>query len=196
MDKQQQQEQKKKLFAGALLAVAVGVGVYQALFAGGSGVTPAPKSGATQAKGGAAAPAKSGAAAPAAKSGAAEAGPTRLVEVDVNIDELLRGVEEVTFNYETMRIDRDPLAALVGGPLKQDAAGDGAVITATGPMEVLRKKITGIIYDEYDPVAVVDDDVVHVGHQYPNGVKVHAIERDKVIFQLGDALIPVEMKEQ
>jgi len=189
----EKQDPKKVALMVVLLLAAAGVVIYQVMGSGGGTPAPAAKSGAAPATGAA----KSGAA-PAAKTAVAPAagGPTRLVEVDVNIDELLQGVEEVTFNYETMRIERDPLAALVGGPLKQDAAGDGGVLTATGPMEVLRKKITGIIYDDYDPVAVVDDEVIHIGHQYPNGVKVHAIERDKVIFQLGDALIPVEMKEQ
>lgn len=186
----EKQDQKKAIMLGVLLLVAVGVVIYQFMGSSG-GATPSSKPAASA---GGTAGGGASAAKPAAGK-AAPAGPTRLVEVNVNIDELLEGVEEVTFNYETMRIDRDPLAALVGGPLKRDD-GAGAVLTATGPMEILRKKITGIIYDEYDPVAVVDDEVIHIGHQYPNGVKVHAIERDKVIFQLGDALIPVEMKEQ
>ena len=55
--------------------------------------------------------------------------------------------------------------------------------------------MTGIVYDEYNPVAVIDDDVVGLGHVYPDGTKVYAIERDRVVFMIGTAKSPVELKE-
>lgn len=179
---------RKNIIAGVLFVVAIGVVIYQLGFAGG---TPPPDGG------GAPAPAVGAAGTPATAPGAATqaaaAGQAlRLTKVDVNIDELLAGVKEVTFDYDAMRIDRDPLAALVGGPLAQK---NGIPDVFGGRGEILRKKITGIIFDANNPIAVVDDEVVGVGYTYPNGVKVHAIEKDKVIFQLGDSLIPVEMKE-
>lgn len=186
-----QQDPKKVIAMVVLLVAAVGIVIYQVMGSGGSTPAATPKAGT-----------KNGAAAKtAAKTGAAAApaasGPTRLTEVDINIDELLQGVREVTFDYETMRIDRDPLGALVGGPLKGDLeALEGGPLPVAGVGSVLQKKITGIIYDDVSPLAVVDDEVVGVGHEYPNGIKVHAIDRDKVTFQLGDSLIPVEMKEQ
>ena len=186
------QEQKKMAAMVVLFVVAIGLVIYQVMFAGGPTTPPAaPKTGAAAPAAGAA---KSGAAA-APAAAAAASGPARLAEVNVNIDELLAGVEDVKFDYETMRIERDPLGALVGGPLKMDVPIDGPVPVG-GIGSVMQKKITGIVYDEYSPMAVVDDEVVGVGHVYPNGIKVHSIDRNKVTFQLGDSLIPVEMKEQ
>ena len=180
---------RKNIIAGVLFVVAIGVVIYQLGFAGGTpppdgGGAPAPAAGAV----GTPAAAAPGTAAPAAAAGQA----LRLTKVDVNIDELLAGVKEVTFDYDAMRIDRDPLAALVGG-IVNPKTGVPEVFGGRG--EILRKKITGIIFDANNPLAVVDDEVVGVGYTYPNGVKVQAIEKDKVIFQLGDSLIPVEMKE-
>lgn len=182
-------EQKKLAAMVVLFIVAIGVVVYQLMFAGGPAVTPAAKSGA------AAAPKPGTPAAAAAAVAAAASGPTRLTEANVNIDELLAGVEDVKFDYETMRIDRDPLTALVGGPLKLELPANGTVPIG-GIGSIMQKKITGIVFDEYSPMAVVDDEVVGVGHVYPNGIKVYAIERNRVTFQLGDSLIPVDMKEQ
>ena len=124
---------------------------------------------------------------------AAPANPTRLETVDVDIDELLKEIEVVTFDYATERIDRDPMAPLVGRVYR---AGEPTPPGPTPPrMVVLRKNVTGIIWDEYDPVAVVDDEVVSLGHTYPDGTQVYAIERGRVVFKVGDSLIPVEMKE-
>lgn len=183
-------EQRKNAIAAVVGVLAVMVVIYQVMFSGGP-TPPQPTAAeiAAAAAGGAATPAV---AAPA-PAGATGAGPTRLTQVNVNIDELLKGVQEVTFDYESMRIDRDPLAALVGGPLKQDETG-AVPLPGTGT-EIRRKKITGILFDVNNPLAVVDDEVVGVGYTYPNGVKVYSIEKDKVTFQLGDALIEVEMKE-
>ena len=174
----------KNIMAGLLGVAAVGVVIYQIMFAGGP-ATPPSEAGAP--------PAAPGAALDAGLPAAAGvAGPTRLTSVEVNIDELLKGVQEVTFDYDQMRIDRDPLAALVG---KIGNQKEGAPTQISSVQRVLHKRITGIIFDSVRPVAVVDDDVVTVGYVYPDGVKVKAIEKDKVVFQLGDSDIPVEMKE-
>lgn len=173
----------KNVLAGIVGVVAVVVVIYQLMFAGGTPPTPTPPPAAGA--GGVPAPAV---AAPVA---AGEA-PTRLTSVNVNIDELLKGVQEVSFDYEAMRIDRDPLDPLVGQIRDQNAL---PVTGASGVLEIKRKRITGILYDEKNPQAVVDDEVVGIGHVYPNGVKVIEIQKDKVIFQLGDSPIPVEMKE-
>ncbi len=75
----------------------------------------------------------------------------------------------------------------------------GQEINAQAPVEntlqVMRKKVSGIIYDANNPVAVVDDEVVAVGHVYPTGVVVYDIEPKRVVFKVGDSLIPVDLKE-
>lgn len=176
----------KNVLAGLLGVAAVGVVIYQLMFAGGSTPPPPPPPPAG-------APATGGAPAPAVAAPVVPGeAPTRLTSVNVNIDELLKGVQEVSFDYEAMRIDRDPLDPLVGQIRDQNAL---PVTGSSGVLEIKRKRITGILYDEKNPQAVVDDEVVGIGHVYPNGVKVLDIQKDKVIFQLGDSPIPVEMKE-
>ena len=71
-------------------------------------------------------------------------------------------------------------------------------LTPIGPastMEIAEKSVTGIVYNEYAPVAVIDDEVVSEGHQYADGVVLTKIEPKRVWFKWGDAEIPVELKE-
>jgi len=116
-----------------------------------------------------------------------------LKPTDVDIDALVSRIKPVTFDYELSSIDRNPMTPLVGFVAASDQPSGAAQQTTY--VEVLRKKVTGIVWDPTDPVAVVDDDVVRVGHLYPNGVQVYEIRRDEVVFRLGDQLVPVEMKE-
>jgi len=119
--------------------------------------------------------------------------PEKLKTVEVNIDELLANIQQVNFNYQRERIDRNPMEPLITrlGGEEEEAQQQGPA----GPWRVLRKNVTGIIWDEYSPVAVVDNEVVGVGHTYPDGVEVYAIEPERVIFKVGDSLLPVKMKE-
>jgi len=57
------------------------------------------------------------------------------------------------------------------------------------------KRVTGIVWDVSYPVAVVDDEVVSVGHVFPNGTQVYSIEPSRVILKVGDSTIPIEMKD-
>ena len=130
---------------------------------------------------------------PAVTAGAAgqtaPAPPSQLKTVDVDIDALLAELKPVTFNYMKEKVDRNvmtPLVGVLGGPI---APGPGS------PGPLMMRDVTGIIWDEYDPVAVIDDEVVQVGHVYPDGTQVYAIEPNRVIFRVGDMLIPVNLKE-
>ena len=55
--------------------------------------------------------------------------------------------------------------------------------------------VTGIIWDDYNPVAIIDDEVVGTGYKFPTGVSVEKIEPDRVIMRVNDSLVPVELKE-
>jgi len=184
------QENRKKIIVLAILGiVAVGVIVYQATQGFGPTPTTTTK---TQPKTAAKTPAKT-AAKPAAKPAARTAAgdPATFQEVDVDIDELLRGIEVVNFDYQAERIDRDPMLPLVG--IVRPEMGEARLATPS-MAEVLRKQVTGIIYDPQAPAAVVDDVVVTRGHVYPDGTLIYEIEPNRVIFRVGDSLIPVEMR--
>lgn len=169
------QNRRQVIILAVLGVVALAVVLYQFLIAGGP--APAPK-------------AKTTKTAAAAKTATLET--TKLQAVDVDIDELLRGIKIVTFNYEEKRVDRNPMTPLVGyvrpGELEP-------VVQAGTMLDVRRKRVTGIIYDTREPVAIVDDEVVSPGFVYPDGIRVQAIEPNRVVFQVGDTLVPVEMKE-
>lgn len=171
------QNRKQIIILAVLGIVAVGVFAYQfGLFGGADTPAPAAPRPAAQRTAQAAAPAPA----------------TRLQAVEVDVDELLQGIKVVNFDYEMSRVDRNPMSPLVGFV----RPGDIAPVAGPGTLlDVRRKRVSGIIYDNRDPVAVVDDEIVGPGHQYPDGIRVHAIEPSRVVFQVGDALVPVEMKE-
>ncbi|MBI1317928.1 MAG: hypothetical protein GC168_03130 [Candidatus Hydrogenedens sp.] len=116
----------------------------------------------------------------------------RFVDVDIDVSDLLQKVQGVNFDYQQQRTDRDPMRPLIGRGSATPNQGPAPVVSAGG---VQRKSITGIVWDAYAPRAVVDDEVVGIGHRYPDGVEVYDIEEKRVTFKVGDSLIRVEMKE-
>ncbi len=193
-----QENKKQVIIAGALGVVLVIVLVYQFLIAGGPAPPPKP-AGSTATATAKAAPEGGKAAAPKAgaktddKVASAE-GPARLKKVDVDLDALLQNINVVTFVYDNEKINRNPMTPLVGrviAPTTMDEK-DGQMIS---PGIIRSKSVSGIIYNEFNPVAIVDDEVITEGYQYPDGVVVTQIEPKRVWFQWRDSLIPVELKE-
>ncbi len=146
---------------------------------------------------------KGGDSPPVAKAGASSAAgtrtpgikaPTRLAKVDVDIDALLKEIEVVNFDYDKERIDRNPLTPLVGFFADQENVPP-PIDSTLAQGGVMRKSVTGILWDNQRPLAVVDDEVVAPGHHYPDGVIVETIERDRVVFRIRESLIPVQLKE-
>jgi hypothetical protein len=183
---------RNKIILGVLMLVAAIVVVYQLTRGTGTTTTPTttntPRT--TQSKN---APTTTPAGGAAARtSTASAASPATFQEVEVDVDALLRDIEAVNFDYQAERIDRDPMTPLVG-IVRPQAGMDMAM--APSRLDVLNKKVTGIILDGQSPAAVVDDEVVQEGYVYPDGTMVYDIERDRVVFKIGDSLIPVEMKK-
>ena len=179
-----QENRKQIIMAGVLGIVLVVVLVYQFLFAGGP-TPPAVKSGSTANK-----PAST----TVASSAGAAASPARLKKVDVDLDKLLRNIEVVNFEYSNERISRNPMTPLVGRIFAANNSDE-----VSGPIinefSIRQKTVSGIIYSEFSPVAIIDDEVITEGHQYADGVVVTRIEPKRVWFQWRDSLIPVELKE-
>jgi hypothetical protein len=190
-----QENKKQVIIAGALGVVLVAVLVYQFLIAGGPAPPPkAPTTGATTTA--QAAPAANGstAAKPATTAVASAEGPARLKKVDVDLDALIESLNVVTFVYDNEKINRNPMTPLVGRVLAPTNP-DAAMEQMTSPGIIRSKSVSGIIFNEFNPVAIVDDQVITEGYQYPDGVVVTQIEPKRVWFQWRDTLIPVELKE-
>ena len=127
---------------------------------------------------------------------AAPSSQTQIKKVDVNIDDLLANIKEVDFDYERERLPRDPMAPLVGTLTAKQ--GEGKEERPSAPptaVQVMNKVVSGILWDERRPLAVVDNEVVYPGYVYADDVTVESIERDRVNFKVGDSLIQNPLKE-
>lgn len=176
---------KQLIILGVLIVVVIGVLGYQFMGAGGAPATTASK----------AKPAAKGAAAKkGAKAGDDEV--VRFEESKVQIDDLLDAIRVVNFDYAAERVSRDPFTPLVGMMAEQAAAGEAqTAVPGSNRMEILQKKITGIVWDKFDPRAVIDDEVVSIGYTYPSGVQVYNIEEKRVTFKDGDSLIHRDLED-
>ena len=198
-----EQNRKQIILAAVLGVVLVGVLVKQFVLAPGSASSSAAKGGATAAQAG------KPAAAPKAPT------PGTLQQVDIDIEALIKSVEVEPIDYAaSITNSRDPMRPLVGSGIPKidpEKRGQNGVtdlneelapptdppkppvpsaITAAASM-----RVTGIVWDVSFPVAVVDDEVVSVGHVFPNGTQVFSIEPSRVILKVGDATIPIELKD-
>lgn len=183
-------ETKKKAGAafGLIAVLVVGYQAYNMTRAPSGATTWKTKSGGTTATSTPRTPA--GGTAVASAGGAID--PLTFQEDVVDIDALLKDIEVVNFDYQTEHEPRDPMSPLVGLIRPQTGMEAQAPMTRT---DVMNRKVTGIIQDPVSPAAVVDDEVVTQGYVYPDGTVVYAIERDRVVFRIGDSLVPVEMKK-
>ncbi len=128
----------------------------------------------------------------------AAAAPAQVLrDVDIDLKELTQSVEVRPLDYLSVRIARNPMAPLVGDLFSRRAPGEEAPPV---PIEqeidkMASKQVSGIIWDTANPVAIVDDIVVHNGYLFPTGAEVYDIQKNRVLFKVGETIIPVEMKE-
>ena len=183
--------QRNKIIFIAVLGLALaGVLVYQF---GVKGVNPpaaAKPAGGTPA-------ASSVAAQPAAAASPASAASQSAAAAEIDIDALLASIKEVDFDYEKDRVARDVMAPLVGKvAVRTEEGGDAAPVAPATLGKVMSKVVSGIVWDESFPVAVVDNEVVEPGYEYADGTTVESIEEDHVVFRVGESSIQVELKER
>jgi len=188
------QDRNKYIALGVLVLAAIGVVIYQNTrtpeFVSGPGATQRP--------------ATDRSATPAPRAAATTPAPgSAFVQTDVDIDQLLDSVQEVDFNYDLERLTRNPMTPLTGRP------GDVAPVAGPGTradspaLAIARSMvITGILYDENEPIAVLENkteqqvDVVNIGHEFPIGILVESIEESRVVLRVGDMRIPKLLEEQ
>lgn len=131
-------------------------------------------------------------------------------ENSVDINALFANIREVSFRYEDVRTQRDPMLPVSGDVV--DVYGPGGTGNTQGEEQVLyvaqRLQVTGILWDESSPLAVINDgnvdNIVEVGFTYEehgDRLRVKAIGRDYVIVEVtlsdGELIeITKELKEQ
>lgn len=193
--------QTKVLVMIVLLVAAVGLLYYQFTKpiapTGTAAIAPQPDAGAATTP-----PGTADAIAPASPAGGAKAAAPAQAPITVDtINTLLAQIEEVDFTYEAR--GRDPMTPLVG-PLLREGTVKGPRPDARLAVQVARSmKVTGIMWDKANPLAVVDDDVVWKGYEfvsvgrkeYPPGIVVDSIGADHVILRVEETLITLELQE-
>ena len=147
----------------------------------------------------------------AAPGGAVVAQASAFQKADVNIDELIAGIKEVDFDYDAVAADVNPMTPLVGpfAPKRVTASEDGgpeAVQVRQDIQQLVRNlRVTGIMWDQYDPMAVIRfpvqgetiSEVVTRGFEFPDlGVTVHDIQTDRVILNINGVEVPIELEER
>lgn len=184
-------DQKKKqiIIAGALGAVLIGVLVYQLFLTG----TPPPGSAPSSNGETAAAGADAGGAAGAKKPVKPKKEDVNLLQAtEINIEELTQSVEVQPIDYVAVKIARNPMAPLVGIVVQDEGEPD---TRPDEPKHIPPKEVTGIIWDEMNPVAIIDNMVVHEGFMFADGIVVQTIEPTRVLLKNGESIVPLEMKE-
>lgn len=188
-------QNRQKIIATALGVVLLIVLVWQL---GPVFMAPAPPPAPAAATGAAPTPAAAKAA-PAAK--AAAVTPTD----GLDLDSLYANVQQVNFNYNEERLQaamRDPMAPLVFNQLEGAAAGEdgesGVPMVGKAEQIFLARQmvISGIIYNESAPYAIVDNEVVMPGYTFPTGIVVESISEDSVILRVDDTPIELKLGEQ
>jgi hypothetical protein len=134
----------------------------------------------------------------------------------VNLDQLIKSIEEIGFNYDTERMGRNPMTPLVGAtaPATYASASEGeglagavaAVMSEGDAQSVLRSfRVTGILWDKYDPMAVVTfpingelvSEVITRGYQFPESkIVVNDIDESRVVLDANGTLVSLQLEER
>lgn len=188
-------KQTKQIVIGAILVVVLLFVIWFQFFRAGS--TPPPPAGNKAAKA-----EKAGKSAKATKGKAEDAeGPRSRFQEDINLDELLAQVRDVDFDYDLVRAGRNPMMPLVGVSFVKtqqkgsDGASDGQLDFETMSY-AQRMRLTGIIWDAAEPMAVLDNVVVGIGYQFPNGIVVESMTEDQVVLNVKGTKITKELNKE
>ncbi len=184
---------RQLIIAGALFVVLIGILFYQFVLARPQPPTP-PTSTPARAN---TTPTAQATAVPSGGSSIAPTIDTLEQNVDEIIENLLTAIKIVQFNYQEIPPPRNPMTPLVGVIQTTMFEAETPVpSTEVTPGQVLSKKISAIIWDEYQPLAIIDNKLVAEGHTFPDRIQVFKIEPTRIVFKLDDTIFPVRLKEQ
>ena len=132
----------------------------------------------------------------------------------VDVDQLIASVKEVSFDYDTERTQVNPMTPLVGSAAHKAINGSpapgengGSPQAGIGDSQaVLRTfRITGILWDKHDPMAVVSypvkgeltSEVVTRGYTFPDtNLRVIDIEQERVILDANGTQVSLQLEER
>jgi len=127
----------------------------------------------------------------------------------VDLNGLFASIQEVSFRYANEQIPRDPMLPVSGAQINLGRTPGGLDADDEPVVYVAQRlEVTGIIWDEDEPVAVINDgsvdNIVDIGFTYPNfndRLRVKFIGEDYVVVEVilsdGEAQeFRKELKEQ
>lgn len=190
----------------AVLGLVLVFVLYRQFFGGAAGPAQVADAGAATQS---AAPGGPSAGAPAAPPAA---GQSQFRRAAVNLDELIASIQDVQFDYDAERTMANPMTPLVGPWAPSRLAvttgdeSEAPLATRMGTRTAIQNmRLTGIIYNERDPMAVVTypfqgelvNEVVTRGYEFAGmGVRVNDIERDRILLNVDGVLVPIELQER
>jgi hypothetical protein len=183
----------KLIVLGVMMLTLAAVGFWQ--FSRGTGSVQPPASSTAVATTETAAPA----AAPAPADGAPAVVQSQFKEVDVDLDKLVQEIKEVDFAY--LPEGRNPMTPLVGRTYFATNGAEDGTGAGLGAFELMaiaqRMSLTGLIWDEKDPVAVIDNVVVRPGYEFPEiDIRVREIQPTSVTLEVEDSLVELTLEER
>lgn len=109
---------------------------------------------------------------------------TDIEAINVNIETLQQNIQHVEFIYAENTAARNPSQPTTGILMEPVQPGPGEPPELSdNPRSIAQlKKVTGIIWDESSPMAVVDNEVVDVGYEFRYKIFVKSIGVDHVVF--------------
>lgn len=149
----------------------------------------------------------------AAEPGAAPVTKSQFQKAAVDVDQLIKGVQVVAFDYDTDRMQTNPMTPLVGKSAHQalasaggpgDAPG-GATIAGDAQTVVRTFRVTGILWEKRDPMAVVSypvkgeltSEVVTRGYTFPDTkIVVVDVEQDRVVLDASGTQVSLQLEER
>ena len=94
--------------------------------------------------------------------------------------------EQVFFDFETLRNPMAPVLEPMAGTEEAPEGGSVPPETPSGLALMTRQyTVSGIVWSETSPLAVVDNQVVGAGYSLPSGAEVVEISRDSVLLKQG-----------
>ena len=132
----------------------------------------------------------------------------------VDVNQLIASIQEITFDYDTDRMQVNPMTPLVGPSAHQVLAsttpggeGPGTTFAPGGDSQTILRtfRVTGILWDKGDPMAVVaypakgqlTSEVVTRGFEFPDmGIKVIDIEQERVILDANGTQVSLQLEER
>lgn len=119
----------------------------------------------------------------------------------IDIEELRASLKTDIFDYQQYRLERDVFRPLVGDDSRAPLIVKGNEGEGEPQREMLQQiadsmALTGIIWSDKRPMAIINQQVVYPGYAFTDGIVVESIEEARVLLRVGDTVVALDMPEE